>query len=125
MTVTVRCPCGRKVSHPVVAEGGTPPPIYCDAECERRLRTVQLADAFGVDDRERPPAAAAFSGGRAPTYGAELLWEAKQALPWVHQLEGQLADFVIDRGSKRCSLRPMTRAQRKVCTCGVGEVRML
>ena len=49
---TVRCPCGRRVSHPAVLEGQAAPSLACDAECKRQQRQRRLADAFGVADPE-------------------------------------------------------------------------
>lgn len=52
MRVTVKCPCGRRSSHQVVEQGAPPPPLSCDAGCEREQRKARLADAFGVGDPE-------------------------------------------------------------------------
>ena len=49
---TVRCPCGRRSSTVVLAEGQEPLPLPCTAECERHKRRARLADAFGVPDPE-------------------------------------------------------------------------
>jgi hypothetical protein len=48
--VTVKCPCGRRVSHTAVPEGTRAQPLRCDAECERQQRAGCLADAFGISD---------------------------------------------------------------------------
>ncbi len=48
--VTVRCACGRRVSHTALPEGTQPAPLRCDAECERLKRALKLADAFDIDD---------------------------------------------------------------------------
>lgn len=48
--VTVKCPCGRRVSHTALPQGTAPKPIQCVAECERLKRSSRLADAFGIED---------------------------------------------------------------------------
>lgn len=71
--ITVKCPCGRRSSHQVVEQGDPPPPLGCDAACEREQRKTRLADAFGVDDpvhytavhdRNRCPAGGVFHAER-------------------------------------------------------------
>lgn len=52
MKVTVKCACGRRVSHIPVREGQEVEPPRCDAECLRLLRQNRLANAFGVEDPE-------------------------------------------------------------------------
>ena len=48
--VTVKCPCGRRVSHQVMQEGQRPAALLCDAACIQAGRQQQLAGAFGVED---------------------------------------------------------------------------
>lgn len=48
--VTVKCACGRKVSHLALPQGVAAKALRCDAECERQQRSSRLADAFGIDD---------------------------------------------------------------------------
>lgn len=50
VTVTVKCACGRKVSHIPVREGQEVEAPRCDTACMRLQRQNRLADAFGVDD---------------------------------------------------------------------------
>ena len=45
---TVRCPCGRRSSNVVLAEGQEPEPLPCTSECQRQQRRARLADAFGI-----------------------------------------------------------------------------
>jgi hypothetical protein len=48
---TVKCPCGRRVSHFVIEEGQQEVPgLECDAVCQLEGRKVQLAEAFGIED---------------------------------------------------------------------------
>ena len=47
---TVRCPCGRRSSNVVLAQGQEPLPLLCTAECERQKRAARLANAFGVSN---------------------------------------------------------------------------
>ncbi len=48
--VTLKCPCGRRVSHTAVPAGQRPGILTCDAECERQKRSSRLASAFGIED---------------------------------------------------------------------------
>ena len=48
--VTLKCPCGRRVSHTAVPAGQRPGILTCDAECERQKRSSRLANAFGIED---------------------------------------------------------------------------
>lgn len=48
--VTLKCPCGRRVSHTAVPAGQRPGILTCDAECERQKRANRLANAFGIQD---------------------------------------------------------------------------
>ena len=48
--VTLKCPCGRRVSHTAVPVGQRPGILTCDAECERQKRSNRLANAFGIQD---------------------------------------------------------------------------
>lgn len=48
--VTLKCPCGRRVSHTAVPAGQRPAILTCDAECERQKRSSRLANAFDIQD---------------------------------------------------------------------------
>ena len=49
---TATCPCGRRTSSVVLAEGQAVQPLQCLPDCERQARRARLADAFGVTQPE-------------------------------------------------------------------------
>lgn len=95
---TVRCPCGRKVTHHVVEEGQEVPALECDAVCNLEGRRAQLADAFGIEDREHHTSA--FDRRPAEWSGA-LLAAAKKDRAWVEGIERELASFLANKTLKR------------------------
>ncbi|BDA43092.1 probable E3 ubiquitin-protein ligase ZNF598 at N-terminal half [Coccomyxa sp. Obi] len=110
--VTVKCPCGRKVSHIALPQGTTPKPIRCDAECERVKRSSRLADAFGIEDPGHH--VPWVNRHRDVHYTPELLLYAWHNRSAVEALERQLADFVADAGKKRASLAPAPKQARHI-----------
>lgn len=107
---TVKCPCGRRMSHPVLPEGQAAPPLKCDAECQRQKRRLQLADAFGVEDMDRYMSFA--DRNRTPTWSPHLLLLARTSREWVQGIERELALFITDPVEKRGKLPAMGRDQR-------------
>lgn len=96
---TLKCPCGRRVSHVVVEEGEAPPALACDGVCQLEGRRARLADAFGVADPARH--AGAFQPRRNAVWSGALLAAARRQPAWVAGLEAELADFLGDAGAKR------------------------
>ena len=106
---TVKCPCGRRVTYPVIEEGKEVPPLECDAVCRLEGRRRALADAFGVDD---PQHHVSVFDRRSAVWSGALLEVAKRDPAWVHSVEKELGSFVAERELKRKVLNPMPRAQR-------------
>jgi hypothetical protein len=94
---TVRCPCGRRVSHAVVEEGQDAPALACDGVCQLEGRRALLAGAFGVDPSRRTGA----SQRRNAVWSGALLDAARRQPVWVQAVEAELADFVADVAAKR------------------------
>lgn len=106
---TVRCPCGRRVTYPVVEEGQPVPGLECDAVCHLEGRRRTLADAFGVTDPEKHVS----SFDRRPVvWSGALLEAAKRDPAWVESIERELGMFVADGSIKRRVLAPMPQYQR-------------
>lgn len=106
---TVRCPCGRRVTYPVVEEGQSPPPIQCDAVCQLESRRHALADAFGISD---PDHHVSVFDRKPVEWSGALLHLAKQDMAWVEGIEKELRDFIVDGRVKRRVLVPMNRQNR-------------
>jgi E3 ubiquitin-protein ligase ZNF598 len=108
---TVRCPCGRRVSYPVVEQGQPVPGIDCDAVCQLEGRRSALADAFGVENPDRH---VSVFDRRPAVWSGALLAAAKQQRSFVEGVERELESFVADKSVRRRTLAPMTTAQRVV-----------
>jgi E3 ubiquitin-protein ligase ZNF598 len=108
---TVRCPCGRRVTYPVIEEGQPVPTVPCDAVCRLEGRKKNLADAFGVDDPDRH--ISSFER-RAAVWSGMLLDAAKGNPTFVETIEKELQNFIANREVKRRALPAMPRAQRAV-----------
>lgn len=106
---TIRCPCGRRVTYPVIEEGQEVPILECDAVCRLEGRRRELADAFGVED---PHHHVSVFDRRPAVWSGALLEAAKRDPAWVHSVEKELGSFVADREVKRRVLTPMPRAER-------------
>ena len=107
---TAACPCGRRTSSVVVAEGQTAAPLQCTPDCERQARRARLADAFGVSQTE--PYVPVQERTRAVTFPPDLILMANNVPGVVAQVEASFAAFLADPGAKRASLPPMPRSQR-------------
>jgi hypothetical protein len=108
---TVRCPCGRRVTYPVIEEGQPVPTVPCDAVCRLEGRKKTLADAFGVDDPDRH--ISSFEK-RAAVWSGMLLDAAKRSPSFVETIEKDLKNFIANKDVKRHALAPMARAERAV-----------
>ncbi|KAI3426465.1 hypothetical protein D9Q98_008832 [Chlorella vulgaris] len=109
---TAKCPCGRRVSHFAMEEGQEVPSLECDAVCRLEGRRQKLADAFGVEDPAHH--LSAFERNKTATYNGLLLSAAQRHPRFVEGVERQLAEFVVDKQSRRVSLSSMPREQRAV-----------
>eukprot|EP00884_Botryococcus_braunii_P016936 jgi/Botrbrau1/3926/Bobra.0365s0002.1 len=118
--VVVHCPCRRRIAHPVVEDGETPPALRCDAECERQRRNAQLAEAFEIDpDRYIP-----FTDrNRSPDYCLDLLIYAWHHREFTDQVERQFAAFVASNDRRR-RLPAMPREERKFVQQLASEYRI-
>lgn len=114
---TVRCPCGRRVTYPVVEEGQTPPPVQCDAVCQLESRRHALADAFGISDPDRH---ISVFDRKPVVWSGALLQVAKQDMGWVEGIERELKDFIADPRTKRRALGPMNR-QKRMAVHGIAQ----
>ncbi|EIE26925.1 hypothetical protein COCSUDRAFT_46285 [Coccomyxa subellipsoidea C-169] len=114
--VTVKCACGRRVSHIALPVGTAPKPIRCDAECERVQRSSRLADAFGIGDpgHHVPWVDRQRQAMQDAHYSPELLLYAWHNRAAVEDLERQLADFVADGAKKRASLAAAPKQARHI-----------
>ena len=107
----VTCPCGRRVSNIVVAEGQATQPLACTPDCERQARRARLAEAFGVSADHYVPVQ---ERTRQVSYPPDLLLSAKHIPGIVAELERSFAAFLRDPDAKRMSLPAMLRSQRAV-----------
>ncbi|KAL4520222.1 hypothetical protein Ndes2437B_g04625 [Nannochloris sp. 'desiccata'] len=108
---TVRCPCGRRVTYPVIEDGQPVPTVSCDAVCRLEGRKKTLADAFGVEDPDRHIS----SFERRPAVWSGLLLDAAKRNPsFIETIEKELQNFIANRDLKRHALPAMPRAQRAI-----------
>ena len=108
---TIRCPCGRRVSHPVIEEGRRVPDLPCDSMCELEKRRRSLASAFGIDDPDRH---VSVFNRKAASWTGALLAAGKRNPSFVRSVEKELESFVANPSSKRRSLQAMPRIQRAI-----------
>ena len=81
VSITRRCPCGRRVTHPVVPQGTEAEPLACDDECAVQARRAQLARAFDIADPDSH--VPVQDRNRIATYSPELLAYAHEHLQWI------------------------------------------
>jgi hypothetical protein len=107
----VRCPCGRRVTYPVIEEGQPVPTVACDAVCRLEGRKKTLADAFGIDDANRH--ISSFER-RSAVWSGMLLDAAKRDHSLIETIEKELHYFIANRDLKRHALPAMPSAQRAI-----------
>ncbi|GMH39850.1 hypothetical protein BSKO_07754 [Bryopsis sp. KO-2023] len=101
VTVQVRCPCGRRIQHPVVEEGKPEPRLDCNGECAKRNRRSQLADAFGVGNPDSYVPVADRPSSKIVKYPIELITWAREDPDGVSEVERHLQEFLLDSKEQR------------------------
>jgi len=108
---TIRCPCGRRVTYPVIEEGKPVPAVSCDAVCRLEGRKKTLAEAFGVEDPDRYIS----SLERRPAVWSGMLLDAAKRNPsFIETIEKELQNFIANRDLKGHALPAMPKAQRAI-----------
>lgn len=110
---TAACPCGRRTSTVVLAEGQTAQPLQCTPDCKRQARRARLADAFGISQTESYIPVQDRTRA-VSSYPPDLLLAAKNIAGIIAQLERAFAEFLADSEAKRMTLPAMPRSQRAV-----------